>query len=79
MFKQLYLSEILSELVSEHINTYIFSLTFHEYVQNKFLTCTREVADPILSQNNDLQYASASAKLLVWRVDSGECTVAISG
>ena len=62
MFKQLYLSEILSELVFENINAYISSITIHKYIQNKFLTCSREAADPILSQNIDLKYQVPNAK-----------------
>ena len=54
MFEQLHLFEITSELASENINAYISPVPIHEYIQNKFLTCTREVGDPILSQNIDL-------------------------
>ena len=62
MFKQLYLSKAISELTSEDINLYISPLTIHNYIQNKFLTCTREVGDPILSQNIDLKYVVPKAK-----------------
>ena len=62
MFKQLYLSEILSELVFENINVYISSVPIHKYIQNKFLTCSREAADPILSQNIDLKHEVPNAK-----------------
>ena len=62
MFKQLYLSELLFEFASENINAYISPLPIHKYIQNKFLTCSREVADPILSQNIDLKYVVPNAK-----------------
>ena len=62
MFKQLYLSEILSELAFEDMNVYTFSMHIHKYIQNKFLTCSREAADPILSQNIDLKYEVPNAK-----------------
>ena len=62
MFKQLYLSELLFEIASENINAYIPPLPIHEYIQNKFLTCCCEVADPILSQNIDLNYVVPNAK-----------------
>ena len=62
MFKQLYLSELLFEFASEHINSYMYPLPIHEYIQNKLLTCSREVADPILSQNIDLKYVVPNAK-----------------
>ena len=62
MFKQLYLSEILSELVFENMNVYISSMPIHKYIQNKFLTYSREAADPILSQNIDLKYEVPNAK-----------------
>ena len=63
MFKQLYLSEIISEFTSEDIILYVPPFTIHNYIQNKFLTCTREVGDPILSQNIDLEYVVPKAKL----------------
>ena len=31
-------------------------MPIHKYIKNEFLTCTREVGDPILSQNIDLKY-----------------------
>ena len=62
MFKQPYLSELLFEFASDHINAYIYPLPIHEYIQNKFLTCSREVAAPILSQNIDLNYVVPNAK-----------------
>ena len=62
MFKQLYLSGKISELPSESTNSYISPLPIHGYIQNKFLTCTREVGDPILSQNIDLKYVVPKAK-----------------
>ena len=62
MFKQLYLSGKISELPSENTNSYISPLPIHEYIQNTFLTCTREVGDPILSQNIDLKYVDPKAK-----------------
>ena len=62
MFSQLYLSEILFEFVSENINAYNSLLSIHKYIHNKFLTCSREVADPILSQNIDLKYVVPNAK-----------------
>ena len=62
MFKQLYLSELLFEFASENINDYISPLPIHEYIQNKFLTCSREVADPILSEKIDLKYVVPNAK-----------------
>ena len=62
MFKQLYLSEIISELASKNISDYIYPVPIHEYIQNKFLTCIRKVGDPILSQNIDLEYVVLKAK-----------------
>ena len=62
MFKQPYLSELLFEFASDHINAYIYPLPIHEYIQNKFLTCSCEVADPILSQNIDQKYVVPNAK-----------------
>ena len=47
---------------SENINAYISSIPIHKYIQNKFLTCSREAADPILSQNIDLKYKVPNAK-----------------
>ena len=38
------------------MNAYKFLVPIHKYIENKFLTCTREVGDPILSQNVDLKY-----------------------
>ena len=35
---------------------YIFPVCIHEYIKNKFLTCTREIGDPTLSKNIDLNY-----------------------
>ena len=35
MFKQLHLSELISELVSEDINDYIYPVPIHEYIQNE--------------------------------------------
>ena len=35
---------------------YIFPVSIHEYIKNKFLTCTREIGDPTLSKNIDLKY-----------------------
>ena len=62
MFKQLYPSEKISELPSENTNAYISPLPIHEIIHNTFLTCTREVGDPILSQNIDLKYVVPKAK-----------------
>ena len=62
MFKQLYLSESLFELASEDNNAYILQLPICEYIQNKFLTYCREVAEPILSQSIDLKYVVPNAK-----------------
>ena len=62
MFEQLYLSRNISESATENANAYIFLLPIYEYIQNKFLTCTREVGDPILSQNIDLKYVVPKAK-----------------
>ena len=63
MFKQLYLSEPISELTSEDINLYISPFTIHNYIQNKFLTRALEVGDPIISQNIYLKYVVPKAKL----------------
>ena len=53
---------------SEHADTET-ELSSHDernisqkYIQNKFLTCSREAADPILSQNIDLKYVVPKAK-----------------
>ena len=46
----------------KNTNAYISPLPIHEYIQNKFLTCTREVIDPILSQNIYLKYVVPKAK-----------------
>ena len=62
MLKQLYLSGKISELPSENTNSYIAPLPIHEYIQNKFLICIREVGDPILSQNIDLKDVVPKAK-----------------
>ena len=62
MFKQLYLAEIISELATENIEAYIYPVPIHEYIQNILLTCTREVGDPITSQNIDLKYVVPKAK-----------------
>ena len=62
MFKQLYLSETLFEITSEYIHAYISQLSIIEYIQNKFPTCSRVVADPILSWNIDLKYVVPNAK-----------------
>ena len=62
MFKQLYPSELRFELESENINACISPFPIHEYIQNKFLTSFREVADPILSQNIDIKYVVPNAK-----------------
>ena len=35
---------------------YLFPVSIHEYIKNKFLTCTREIGDPTLSKNIDLKY-----------------------
>ena len=56
MFKQLYLSEKISEFASEKTNAYIYLVPIHGYIKNKFLTCTREVGDPTLSRNIELKY-----------------------
>ena len=63
MFKQLYLSEIISEFASEKINAYICLVPIHGYIKNNFLTCTREVEDPTLSQNIELECVIPQAKL----------------
>ena len=62
MFKQLYLSQNISELATVKTNAYISPLAIHDYIQNKFLTCAREVGDPILSQNIYLKYVVPKAK-----------------
>ena len=62
MFNQLYFSVIISELASENISDYIYPVPIHEYIQNIFLTCTREVGDPVLSQNVDLEHAVLKTK-----------------
>ena len=62
MFRQLYLSVIISELASENIYFYIYPGPTHEYIQNKFPTCTREVEDRALSQNIDLKYVFLKSK-----------------
>ena len=62
MFKQLYLSVIISELASENINCYIYLVPAHECIQNKFPTCTRVVEDRALSQNIDLKYVFPKSK-----------------
>ena len=56
IFKQLYLFKVISELASEDTEFYIFPVYVHEYIKNKFLTCTREIGDPTLSKNIDLNY-----------------------
>ena len=63
MFKQLYLSEKISEFASENIDAYICPVPIHGYIKNKFLTYTREVGDPTLSQNIELKYVVRKAKL----------------
>ena len=35
---------------------YIFPVSIHENIKNKFLAYTREVGDPTLSTNIDLNY-----------------------
>ena len=62
MFKQLHLFETMSELASENINRYIYPVSIHEYVQNKFLTYICEVGDPFLPQNLDRKYVVSKAK-----------------
>ena len=62
MFKQLYLSQNIAELATVKTNAYISQLHIHEYIQI-FLTCAREVGDPILSQNIYLKYVVPKAKL----------------
>ena len=62
MFKQLYLFELIHELASENIYSYFCIVPIHEYIQNKFLTCSCEVGDPILSQNIDRKYVVPKAK-----------------
>ena len=41
---------------------YIFPVSMHEYIKHIFLTCTREVGDPVLSQNINLKYVVPKAK-----------------
>ena len=62
MFKQLYLSNKIYESASENINDYICYLPIHGLINNKFLTCTREVGDPTLSQNIELKSVVPKAK-----------------
>ena len=62
MFKQLYLSEKISEFASENINAYICPVHIYGYIKNKFLTRTREVGDPIISHNINLKYVVPKAK-----------------
>ena len=62
MFKRLHLFETMSELASENINGYIYSVSIHEYIQNKCLTYICEVGDPILSQNLDRKYVVSKDK-----------------
>ena len=62
MFKQLHLFEIIYELASENVNSYIYTVHIHEYIQTKFQTCTCEVGDPILLQNIDRKYVVPKAK-----------------
>ena len=37
-------------------------MPIHKYIKNEFLTCTREVGDPVLSQNIDLTFVVPKAK-----------------
>ena len=37
-------------------------MPIHKYIKNEFLICTREVGDPILSQNIDLKYVVPKTK-----------------
>ena len=62
IFKQLYLFKEISELASEDISVYSFPESIHEYIKNKFLTCTREIGDPTLSKNIDLNYGSSQGQ-----------------
>ena len=62
MFKQLYLPKSISVLASENVNSYIYPVSIHEYIYIKFLTCTCEVGDPILSQNIDRTFVIPKAK-----------------
>ena len=63
MFKQLYLSEKISEFAFENIDDHICPVPIHGYIKNKFLTYTCEVGDPTLSQNIELKYAVPKARL----------------
>ena len=38
-------------------------MPIHWYIKNKFLTCTREVGDPTLSQSIELKYVVLKVKL----------------
>ena len=62
IFKQLNLFETISELASENIIGYIYPVSIHQYIQNKFLTYICEVGDPVLSQNLDRRYVVSKAK-----------------
>ena len=62
MFKQLHLFEKMSELASENIKRYIYAVSIHEYIQNKFLTYICEVGDAFLSHNLDRKYVISKAK-----------------
>ena len=59
----MYLSKNISEFASGKINDYICPVPIHGFIKNKFLTCTREVGDPTLSQNIKLKYVVPKAKL----------------
>ena len=52
-----------SEFASENINAYICPVPIYGYIKNNFLTSTREVEDPTLSQNIELKYVVPKAKL----------------
>ena len=62
MSQQLYLSEILFELLAYDIKAYTSRLPIHENIHNEFLTCTCEAGDPILSQNINRKYVVPNAK-----------------
>ena len=62
VFEWLYLSELSSEIIYNKCFVFKSLLSIRGYIQNLFLTCTREVGDPILSQNIDLKYVDPKAK-----------------
>ena len=43
-------------MASEDMNGCIYPVPAHDYIQNTFMACTREVEDRALSQNIDVKY-----------------------